>query len=45
VPTLYDVSGSANWKNKCDVGLVVHRNFETGEVDIVVEKVREKWVG
>lgn len=25
VPTMYDISGSAHWVNKCDVGLVVHR--------------------
>lgn len=25
VPSLYDISGSANWYNKPDVGLVVHR--------------------
>jgi hypothetical protein len=24
-PTLYDISGSANWANKADVGLVVFR--------------------
>jgi hypothetical protein len=24
-PTLYDISGSANWANKADVGLTVHR--------------------
>jgi hypothetical protein len=27
VPTLYDISGSANWTNKPDVGLVVHPQF------------------
>jgi twinkle protein len=24
-PTLYDISGSSNWYNKCDLGVVVHR--------------------
>lgn len=28
VPTLYDISDSAHWYNKCDAGIVVHR-FET----------------
>jgi twinkle protein len=45
VPTLYDISGSANWTNKADVGLVVHRNFETNQAEIHVQKVRDKWVG
>jgi len=26
-PGLYDISGSAHFNNKADVGLVVHRNF------------------
>lgn len=25
VPTLYDISGSANWYNKADLGVIVHR--------------------
>ncbi len=25
IPTLYDISDSAHWYNRCDVGLVVHR--------------------
>jgi len=25
-PTLYDISGSANWANKADLGVVVHRD-------------------
>jgi twinkle protein len=45
VPTLYDISGSANWTNKADVGLVVHRNFDTNQAEIHVQKVRDKWVG
>jgi twinkle protein len=29
-PTLYDISDSANWYNKCDVGVIVHRiGFDT----------------
>ena len=27
-PNLYDISGSAHWHNKADVGLVVHRIFK-----------------
>ena len=25
MPTLYDISNSANWYNKCDLGIIVHR--------------------
>ena len=25
VPSLYDIAGSANWYNKCDIGIIVHR--------------------
>jgi twinkle protein len=28
MPTLYDIAGSANWNNKADVGIVVHREDE-----------------
>jgi twinkle protein len=45
VPTLYDVSGSANWVNKCDLGIVVQRDFEKSRAEIHVQKVRDKWVG
>ena len=45
VPTLYDVSGSANWLNKCDLGIVVHRDFENSRAEIHVQKVRDKWIG
>lgn len=40
--TLFDISGSANWKNKCDFGLIVHRdmNDKTAPSIIEVEKVR-----
>jgi len=47
VPTLYDISGSANWANKADLGIVVHRDPETGptRTDIYIRKVRFKSVG
>jgi twinkle protein len=45
VPTLYDISGSANWVNKADVGIVVHRDDEKGAVDVFVRKVRRKEIG
>lgn len=46
-PTLYDISGSANWANKADVGVVVHRGATSDptRTDIYVRKVRFKSVG
>lgn len=32
-PTLYDISGSAHFNNKADVGMVVHRDLLTGSDD------------
>lgn len=38
---LFDISGSANWKNKCDFGLVVHRDLDNNSPSIIeVQKVR-----
>lgn len=46
VPTLYDISGSANWANKADIGLVVHRlDPASDRVDIYIRKVRFKAEG
>lgn len=44
-PCLYDISGSAHWYNKCDMGLVVERNRESNRVTIHVEKVRNGSAG
>ncbi|CAN1226461.1 Twinkle homolog protein, chloroplastic/mitochondrial [Linum grandiflorum] len=49
-PNMYDISGSAHFINKCDNGIIVHRNRnpDAGEVDqvqICVRKVRNKVVG
>lgn len=41
-PTLYDVSGSAHWNNMCDVGLVVHRDFDNNHTRVIIRKVREQ---
>jgi twinkle protein len=47
LPTLYDISGSAHWVNKADVGIVVHRDpsVEPPATEIHVRKVRFKSVG
>lgn len=49
-PNMYDISGSAHFINKCDNGIVVHRNRdpEAGPIDqvqICVRKVRNKVAG
>lgn len=45
MPTLYDISGSAHWANKADIGVVVHRDFDNDHTEICVSKVRHKWIG
>lgn len=44
VPRGYDISGSASWFSKADVGLSVHRQ-EGEPVEIHIWKCRFKWVG
>ncbi|KAK1278547.1 hypothetical protein QJS04_geneDACA014432 [Acorus gramineus] len=49
-PSIYDISGSAHFINKCDNGIVVHRNRnpKLGPLDrvlIYVRKVRNKVMG
>lgn len=44
IPTLYDINGSAHWRNKCDNGMVVVRN-EDNTVDVHVQKVKFKMRG
>jgi len=49
VPTPYDVSGSAHWRNKADMALAVYRHMTKEQqdkpVEIHVQKVRFKKVG
>lgn len=46
VPGGYSISGSANWFNKADMGMTVHRpNLEKSESDIHIWKCRFSWVG
>lgn len=41
IPSLYDISDSANWSNKADYGLVYHRADKSkNEGDLAVVKVR-----
>lgn len=40
VPTLYDISGSANWFNKPDNGITVYRENTTDIVSAYIQKIR-----
>ena len=44
-PTLYDISGSANFFNKADFGIVVHRNRTENTVEVHVQKVKFRHLG
>ena len=43
--TLYDISGSSNWVNKADVGLVIHRIPNSDQVEIRCRKLRFRELG
>lgn len=45
VPTLYDISGSANFYNKTDFGITVHRDRENNTVEVHVQKVKFRHLG
>ena len=47
VPTLYDASGSAHWRNKADFGISIYRDYadDSKPVEIHIQKVRWKWTG
>lgn len=45
VPTLYDISGSANFYNKADFGISVHRDKEFNWTEIHVQKVKYRHLG
>lgn len=45
VPTLYDISGSANFYNKADFGIVVHRDRINNTVEVRVQKVKFRHLG
>lgn len=44
-PTLYDISGSANFFNKADFGIVVHRNRIENTVEVHIQKVKFRHLG
>lgn len=44
-PTLYDISGSANFFNKADFGIVVHRDRLLNTVQVHIQKVKFRHLG
>lgn len=40
VPSLYSISGGANFYNQMDNGIIIHRDRSTGIVDVIIGKVR-----
>lgn len=46
-PTLYTISGGANWRNCVDHGLIVWRDIEKGDnvVEIYAEKIKYEEIG
>jgi twinkle protein len=50
VPTLYDISGSSNWRNIPEGGIVVYRKYDrdgrkTLYTQVLVQKVKYEWLG
>ena len=47
MPTMYDISGSANWYNKPDNGLVIHRDKSKPDspVEVHTQKIRFRETG
>ena len=47
IPTLYDISGTANWRNKADMGVVVWRDptDESAPTQVHIQKVRFRECG
>lgn len=50
IPTMYSISGGANWYNVPDNGIVIHREFSkdgkrTEYNEAIVKKVKFDWVG
>ena len=45
-PSMYEISGSAHWKNKADVGICVHRpDMNDDLTEVYVQKVRFREIG
>jgi twinkle protein len=42
IPGLYDLAGSAHWRNKADAGLVVYRDYEKAATFVISKKIRRQ---
>lgn len=42
VPQLYDLAGSAHWRNKADAGIVVYRDYLKGVTFVISQKIRRQ---
>lgn len=42
MPGLYDLAGSAHWRNKADAGIVVYRDYEKAVTFVVSKKIRRQ---
>lgn len=45
IPTLYNISGSAHFFNKCHNGITIYRDYAADTVDVYVQKVKQSWLG
>lgn len=45
IPTLYDISDSAHWYNKADLGVVVHRDKDNGDIVMVAKSRYHNEIG
>ncbi len=45
IPTLYSISGSAHFFNRTHNGMSIYRDFESGVVDVYIQKVKHSWLG
>ena len=45
VPTLYSISGSANFFNKTHNGICVYRDYDDDTTEIYVQKCKQSWLG
>lgn len=46
VPRMYDINGSANWYNKTDNGICIHRpDINQAVVDVHIQKIRFREIG
>ena len=45
VPELYDIEGSAHWRNKADNGICIHRDYEKELTEVHIQKIKYRYCG